>query len=282
MILITSRALLLSMTLAAKGLMRRSHSPSSSGSSEGSGHSSTHYCNTAAYLAAQGEHDDGAALPSHDHADAGLFGAALAVLPYAHDRDGALLTDGLLAVCELTAPIVGAHGPLAVGRAPGPRARRPVRARARTRGRPTPRPTRTTTPRRQLATPHTRQSRSARPFRWSTGTSPTTSRCPPPPPPTPRESGPQPGAASWVRSVLAWPPCQQCALIKPPDARPLPHNPPNGPPHNPPKTPQRIRARKATDPERFRVLFLIVEDEVARRDDNHSQSCTKAVLWLKR
>jgi hypothetical protein len=30
------------------------------------------------------------------------------------------------------------------------------------------------------------------------------------------------------------------------------------------------------------VLFLIVEDEVARRDDNHSQSCTKAVLWLKR
>lgn len=45
---------------------------------------------------------------------------------------------------------------------------------------------------------------------------------------------------------------------------------------------ERIRKRQATDPARFELLFPIVLDEVARRDDNHSQSCTKAVLWLKR
>lgn len=46
--------------------------------------------------------------------------------------------------------------------------------------------------------------------------------------------------------------------------------------------PQRIRARKKTDPVRFELLYPIIEDEVERKDDNHSQSCTKGLLWLKR
>jgi hypothetical protein len=46
--------------------------------------------------------------------------------------------------------------------------------------------------------------------------------------------------------------------------------------------PQRIRKRQRTDPGRFGLLYPIVLDEVERRDHNHSQSCTKAVLWLKR
>lgn len=45
---------------------------------------------------------------------------------------------------------------------------------------------------------------------------------------------------------------------------------------------ERVRKRKRTDPARFSLLFPLVEDEVARRDDGHSKSCTKAVLWLKR
>ena len=44
----------------------------------------------------------------------------------------------------------------------------------------------------------------------------------------------------------------------------------------------RIRTRKAADPERFRLLYPIVEDEVARHDDGHGSSCTKGLLWLKR
>jgi hypothetical protein len=45
---------------------------------------------------------------------------------------------------------------------------------------------------------------------------------------------------------------------------------------------QRLRSRKATDPERFELLFSIIEDEVARKDDAHTKSCTKGLLWLKR
>lgn len=45
---------------------------------------------------------------------------------------------------------------------------------------------------------------------------------------------------------------------------------------------QRLRARKNQDPQQFEVLFSIIEEEVARKDDNHSKSCTKGLLWLKR
>jgi hypothetical protein len=45
---------------------------------------------------------------------------------------------------------------------------------------------------------------------------------------------------------------------------------------------QRLRTRKASDPEQFELLFSIIEEEVGRKDDNHSKSCTKGLLWLKR
>jgi len=45
---------------------------------------------------------------------------------------------------------------------------------------------------------------------------------------------------------------------------------------------ERLAARKATDPERFHILYSMVEDELARNDYNHSKSCTKGLLWLKR
>ncbi|GBF91372.1 hypothetical protein Rsub_04112 [Raphidocelis subcapitata] len=44
---------------------------------------------------------------------------------------------------------------------------------------------------------------------------------------------------------------------------------------------ERLRARKASDPARFRLLYPIVEEEVARNDVGGS-SCTKGLLWLKR
>jgi hypothetical protein len=55
----------------------------------------------------------------------------------------------------------------------------------------------------------------------------------------------------------------------------------------PPKTPampclQRLETRAATDPARFHLLFPIVEDELERNDHDHSRSCTKGLLWLKR
>ncbi|GBF93994.1 hypothetical protein Rsub_06243 [Raphidocelis subcapitata] len=175
MILLTSRALLLSISLAAKVAKRSS--PASSRCSDSSGRSSTHYCSTAAYLAAQGQHPAAAASAAGSSSSSGradadpLFAAALEVLPFVHEAPpgGALLTDGFLEVCELTAPIIESFGP----------------------------------------------------------------------------------AFSMVHRDIT-------------------------------RNIERIRARKATDPERFRLLFPIVEDEVARRDDRHSQSCTKAVLWLKR
>lgn len=45
---------------------------------------------------------------------------------------------------------------------------------------------------------------------------------------------------------------------------------------------ERLRARKAEDPEQFVLLFTIVDEEVSRNDHNHSKSCTKGLLWLKR
>ncbi|KAI8468072.1 MAG: putative glycolipid transfer protein [Monoraphidium minutum] len=45
---------------------------------------------------------------------------------------------------------------------------------------------------------------------------------------------------------------------------------------------ERIRVRKATDPERFTQLYEIIEDEIARSDHEHGHSCTKGLLWLKR
>lgn len=58
-------------------------------------------------------------------------------------------------------------------------------------------------------------------------------------------------------------------------------------PTRPPHTPampclQRLETRAATDPARFHLLFPIVEDELARNDHDHSRSCTKGLLWLKR
>lgn len=45
---------------------------------------------------------------------------------------------------------------------------------------------------------------------------------------------------------------------------------------------QRLRTRQATNPEQFELLFSIIDEEVARKDHNHSKSCTKGLLWLKR
>lgn len=45
---------------------------------------------------------------------------------------------------------------------------------------------------------------------------------------------------------------------------------------------ERLRTRARTDPERFRLLFPIVEDEIARNDYAHGSSCAKGLLWLKR
>lgn len=45
---------------------------------------------------------------------------------------------------------------------------------------------------------------------------------------------------------------------------------------------QRLRARQVQDPQQFAVLFNIIDEEVSRNDHNHSKSCTKGLLWLKR
>jgi hypothetical protein len=45
---------------------------------------------------------------------------------------------------------------------------------------------------------------------------------------------------------------------------------------------QRLRTRKEKDPQQFEVLFNIIDEEVSRNDHNHSKSCTKGLLWLKR
>lgn len=43
-----------------------------------------------------------------------------------------------------------------------------------------------------------------------------------------------------------------------------------------------MRTRKAQDPDQFAILFNIIDEEVSRNDHNHSKSCTKGLLWLKR
>lgn len=50
----------------------------------------------------------------------------------------------------------------------------------------------------------------------------------------------------------------------------------------PPVLPQRLRTRKEQDPQQFEILFNIIDEEVSRNDHNHSKSCTKGLLWLKR
>eukprot|EP00775_Hariotina_reticulata_P013032 gene13032-13161_t len=45
---------------------------------------------------------------------------------------------------------------------------------------------------------------------------------------------------------------------------------------------QRLRARYTTNPQQFELLFSIVDEEVGRNDHDHSKSCTKGLLWLKR
>lgn len=45
---------------------------------------------------------------------------------------------------------------------------------------------------------------------------------------------------------------------------------------------QRLHRRHETDPEQFKLIFSIIEEEVARSDHEHSQSCTKGLLWLNR
>jgi hypothetical protein len=88
--------------------------------------------------------------------------------------------------------------------------------------------------------------------------------------------------------------------LTPPPPRPPPPRAPPRAPHTLPPAPdsfgsaffivrndisgniERLRGRKASDPARFERLFPIVEDEVARNDDNHGSSCTKGLLWLKR
>lgn len=45
---------------------------------------------------------------------------------------------------------------------------------------------------------------------------------------------------------------------------------------------ERLRRRLGTDPVRFRHLYTVVLDEVARKDNDHGQSCTVGILWLKR
>lgn len=37
-----------------------------------------------------------------------------------------------------------------------------------------------------------------------------------------------------------------------------------------------------TNPVQFELLFEIINEEVGRNDHNHSKSCTKGLLWLKR
>ncbi|PNW75260.1 hypothetical protein CHLRE_12g519450v5 [Chlamydomonas reinhardtii] len=45
---------------------------------------------------------------------------------------------------------------------------------------------------------------------------------------------------------------------------------------------ERLAQRAAKDPERYKRLFTIVQDEVVEKTHTESTSCTKGLLWLKR
>ena len=45
---------------------------------------------------------------------------------------------------------------------------------------------------------------------------------------------------------------------------------------------QRLATAHAKDPERYKRLFTIVQDEMVAKTHTGSSSCTKGLLWLKR
>lgn len=45
---------------------------------------------------------------------------------------------------------------------------------------------------------------------------------------------------------------------------------------------ERLAQRQAKDPERYKRLFTIVQDEVVEKTHTDNSSCTKGLLWLKR
>ncbi|KAG2499068.1 hypothetical protein HYH03_003251 [Edaphochlamys debaryana] len=45
---------------------------------------------------------------------------------------------------------------------------------------------------------------------------------------------------------------------------------------------ERLANRAAKDPERYKRLFTIVQDEMVEKTQGESSSCTKGLLWLKR
>jgi hypothetical protein len=250
MFLVSARALVLSLSLITR-VSSKVHKGGRKRSKRGGGPMAA--C-SAAYLAGAGlvapGCDDASSCCSADGLN--LFASSLELLPLVKDAGGAITAAGFTRMCELTLPLIESFGPaFSMVRND---IRNNVEVRAGGGG---------------GAAGQGGAGRGRGRCRARRRAAATSAR------------GPPPRARALRDAPRGMRPAGSAARDAPP-AAPPPRAADAAPPPAPGPAPQRIRKRQATDPARFELLFPIVLDEVARRDDNHSQSCTKAVLWLKR